>query len=93
MGQKENQWVSVGLYPKQHGNSAMVIFFRKKETQHKISVHKISRFIDAKSMFLQNKYGSGSSQASFPGILANTLKLLRTSGRHKGRSLLLCSLG
>lgn len=73
-GQEENQWVWVGIYPKEHGNSARATFCRKKETQREINVCKIARFIAAKSVFLQNKYSSGSSHASFPGWLANALQ-------------------
>lgn len=49
LGQEDNLWVWVGIYPKQHGNSTC----RKKETQFEINVCKNARFIGAKSMFLQ----------------------------------------
>lgn len=73
LGQEDNRWVWVGIYPKQHGNSARDMFCRKKETQCEVNVCKVARFVAAKSVFLQNIHSSASSSASFPAWLADAL--------------------
>lgn len=55
----------MGIYPKQHGKSATVLFFRKKEAQHKINVYKISSFLAAKTRFFRiNPAQAAARQAS-----------------------------